>query len=273
MSILDEPKIDCHNHVFDPARFPYVPNNIYSPPGAELGTPSLMVHVFDCYNVRHALIVGPNSGYDLNNDCLLDTITANAGRFKGIASVHNDITCGELERLKAAGIAGCALNPALWGVDYYADAEPLLAHLADLGMFAQVQVQGDQLLALLPLLERTTARILIDHCGRPVPEAGVQQPGFQALLELGRTGRATIKLSGHVKWSRETYPYRDTRPYVDALIDAFTPDRCVWGSDWPFLRTPERIDFGTVLKLLEAQLPNAGDRRKVLWDTPHRLFW
>jgi hypothetical protein len=23
LSIYDEPKIDCHNHVFDPARFPY----------------------------------------------------------------------------------------------------------------------------------------------------------------------------------------------------------------------------------------------------------
>ena len=59
---------------------------------------------------------------------------------------------------------------------------------------------------------------------------------------------------------------------MQALLEAFTPDRCMWGSDWPFLRAPERIDYGLVLALLERLIPDPGDRRKVLWDTPMRLF-
>jgi predicted TIM-barrel fold metal-dependent hydrolase len=59
---------------------------------------------------------------------------------------------------------------------------------------------------------------------------------------------------------------------VHALLEAFTPDRCMWGSDWPFLRAPERIDYGLVLVLVERLIPDPGDRRKVLWDTPMRLF-
>jgi predicted TIM-barrel fold metal-dependent hydrolase len=59
---------------------------------------------------------------------------------------------------------------------------------------------------------------------------------------------------------------------VQALLEAFTPDRCMWGSDWPFLRAPERIDYGPVLVLVERLIPDPGDRRKVLWDTPMRLF-
>ena len=43
---------------------------------------------------------------------------------------------------------------------------------------------------------------------------------FRALLELGRAGRTFVKLSGHVKYSRLPYPWADTRPYVDALIEA-----------------------------------------------------
>jgi predicted TIM-barrel fold metal-dependent hydrolase len=58
---------------------------------------------------------------------------------------------------------------------------------------------------------------------------------------------------------------------VQALLEAFTPDRCMWGSDWPFLRAPERIDYGLVLVLVERLIPDPGDRRKVLWDTPMRL--
>jgi predicted TIM-barrel fold metal-dependent hydrolase len=272
MSIYDEPKIDCHNHVFDPARFPYAADTIYRPAGAEIGTPAQLVQTFDAYGVRHALIVGPNSGYQFDNRCLLDTLRRNAGRFKGIAVVRNDATRGELEELKAAGIVGCAMNPALYGVEPYRDIAGLLRHLEALDLFAQVQVQDDQLPALMPAIERADVRILIDHCGRPNPRAGIDQPGFRALLDLGRSGRAFVKLSGHVKYSREAYPYADTRPYVDALLGAFTLDACVWGSDWPFLRAPERIDYGPLLKLVEVLLPDAADRRKLLWDTPRRLF-
>ena len=31
MSIIDEPKIDCHNHILDPARFAYLADTPYRP--------------------------------------------------------------------------------------------------------------------------------------------------------------------------------------------------------------------------------------------------
>jgi predicted TIM-barrel fold metal-dependent hydrolase len=38
------------------------------------------------------------------------------------------------------------------------------------------------------------------------------------------------------------------------------------------MRIPARADYGPVLGLLQRWLPDAGDRRQVLWDTPARLF-
>lgn len=272
MSIYDEPKIDCHNHVFDPVRFPYEADTIYRPSGAEIGTPEQLVQVFDAYGVRHALIVEPNSGYNRDNRCLLDTLARNGGRFKGVAVVSNTANRSELESLRSAGILGCALNPSLYGVEQYTDIAGLLHNLEALGMFVQIQVRDDQLPSLMPALERSEVRILVDHCGRPDVDSGIDQPAFRALLDLGRSGRAFLKLSGHAKFSRMPYPYADTRPYIDSLIEAFTLDACVWGSDWPFLRATERIDYGPLLKLVEALLPDSVDRRKLLWDTPCRLF-
>ena len=69
-----------------------------------------------------------------------------------------------------------------------------------------------------------------------------------------------------------SYPWEDSWPFVRALLEAFTPDRCLWGSDRPFLRTPERIDYGLVLSHLERLIPDPGARRKVLWDMPMRLL-
>jgi predicted TIM-barrel fold metal-dependent hydrolase len=205
MNIYDEPKIDCHNHVIDPARFPYAADTAYRPAGQEIGNAPYFMHVLDAYGVRYALVVGPNSGYGTDNRCLLDAIARSGGRFKGIAVVPNDVEISALERLKAAGVIGVAFNTTVNGVAYYAETDELLARLAALGLFVQIQVEHDQLVPLAPMLERSHARILVDHCGRPTPEEGLDQPGFKALLGLARTGRAFVKLSGYEKVSREPY--------------------------------------------------------------------
>ena len=128
--------IDCHVHVFDPLRFPYAPDAWYTPMPAETGTPEQLGHVLDAHGVRHALLVGPNSGYGLDNRCLLDTIARSQGRYKGVAVVRNDASRTELQDLKAAGVVGIAFNVALLGVDFYRDTGSLLERLRELGLWA-----------------------------------------------------------------------------------------------------------------------------------------
>jgi predicted TIM-barrel fold metal-dependent hydrolase len=273
----DDERIDCHAHVFDPARFPYAADTFYRPAGQELGTARQFARVLEAHGVRHALLVGPNSGYETDNGCLLDAVAGSGGRFKGVAVVTRDAGTDALRELQSRGIVGVAFNAAHHGTAYYAGTGPLLARLEALGLWLQLQVEGDQLTALLPLLDGSGVRLLIDHCGRPRAADGVGQAGFAALLALGRErapeGRMAVKLSGGAKFSGEPAPHADLRPYLDALVDAFTLDACVWGSDWPFLRAPERIDYGPLLAWAEAALAiDAAGRRKLMWETPKRLF-
>src|SRR4030095_11525800 len=102
--------------------------------------------------VRYALLVGPNSGYFLDNRCLLHALAQGAGRFKAVAVVPNDTGAEALQELKILGVVGIALNVALLGVDFYRNIGPLLQRLRDLDMWAQVQVEGDQLVRLKPML-------------------------------------------------------------------------------------------------------------------------
>ena len=272
MSIFDEQKIDCHNHVFDPARFPYRADTAYRPGGQEIGTAKQFANVLDACGVQHALLVGPTSGYRTDNSCMLDAIANGQGRFKGIAVVDNNVSRSELLAMKEAGVVGLAFNPAMEGVDVVLNAKPLFALLTELEMFAQIQVVGDQLQALTGLIDNTRASILIDHCGRPDPLEGISQPGFNALLKLADNGRTTVKLSGLQKVSHESHPFADAHVYVRALLSAFGPDACVWGSDWPFLRAPERMDYAPLLRLFEEMVPDGKVRHKILWETPQRLF-
>ncbi|ATP49964.1 amidohydrolase family protein [Pseudomonas kermanshahensis] len=272
MNIFDEPKIDCHNHLFDPARFPYHPDAPYAPSGQEVATLEQFNRVMDAYGVQHALLVGPNSGYHTDNSCLLSALATGQGRFKGVAVVSPDITLDALATLQAQGVVGVAFNPALYGVASLDAADGLFGKLAELDLFAQIQVCEDQLLALRGLLERTSARVLIDHCGRPEVSAGIHQPGFQALLRLAASGRASVKLSGMQKFASADALQAQSSAYVHALLEAFGPQACVWGSDWPFIRQRSRVDYGPLLKLAEQLMPDAQLRRTVMWDTPRRLF-
>jgi predicted TIM-barrel fold metal-dependent hydrolase len=272
MSIFKAPKIDCHVHVLDPVNFPYGKDIEYKPSGQEIGTPSQLRQVMQTYGVSHALLVQPNSGYGSDNSCMLDTIARGGGRFKGIAIIAFDADLAALHELKAQGIVGAAFNPTFHGIDYYKRSADLIGKLAQLDMFLQIQSEHDQLSMFVPWIEAMPIRVLIDHCGRPTPEAGLDQPGFKALLRLAATQRVSVKLSGYSKFSQVPYPFDDTWPFVRAIVDAFTLDRCLWASDWPYLRAPQRQDYGPLLELAQMLFPDPAERRRLFCDTPRRLF-
>jgi predicted TIM-barrel fold metal-dependent hydrolase len=272
MSIFQEPKIDCHTHVIDPVKFPYDKDIEYKPSGPEIGTTAQLRLVMKTYGVSHSLLVQPNSGYGSDNSCMLDAIAHGEGRFKGIAIVDFDADLATLRKFKSQGIAGAAYNPTFHGIDYYKRSAGLIAKLAELDMFLNIQTEHDQLSMFVPWIEAMPIRVLIDHCGRPTPAAGLDQPGFKALLCLARTKRVSVKLSGYSKFAQCAYPFEDTWPFVRAIVESFTLDRCLWASDWPYLRAPERQDYGPLVELVEMLFPNAADRRALLWDTPSRLF-
>lgn len=272
MTLPASPRIDCHIHAIDPDRFPYRADTPYRPSGQEIAPAAQLIRVFDAFDVRHALVVATNTGYGSDSRILLDTLEQGGGRFRGVAVVENDVDIKELERLKAAGVIGVAFNVPFHGADYYRHTASLLEKLTRLGLFLQIQVEQDQLLDLLPVIETSPVRLVIDHCGRPSVAQGVRGKAFQALLAIGRERDAHIKLSGYYRFSRQPHPYEDTWPFIAALVDAFTLDRCVWGSDYPFLRAAERLDYGPLLAVLTKLFPDSSDQHRLLWRTPARLL-
>lgn len=272
MSIFDEPKIDCHAHVTDPARFPYSDDISYHPSGQEIGTALQLYQLMRTYKISNTLLVQPNSGYGGDNSCMLDAIEHSNESIRGVAIVDLDADLGDLQALKDRGIVGVAFNPTINGTDYYTGSASLVAKLAELGMCLNIQVEHDQLMAFKQTIKDIPVTVLVDHCGRPTPEAGIEQPGFRTLLELAATGRVYVKLSGYAKFARTAYPFEDCWPFVRALVKAFTLERCLWASDWPYLRAHERQDVGPLVQLVEQLFPDADDRRVLFWDTPARLL-
>jgi len=103
-------------------------------------------------------------------------------------------------------------------------------------------------------------------------------------VELVRSGKAYVKISGAYRASTEAPDYPDVAPFAKALISA-NPDRVLWGTDWPHPNstTPEghektevtplfQIDDGLLLNQLAVWAPDAEIRKKILVDNPVRLY-
>ncbi len=126
--------------------------------------------------------------------------------------------------------------------------------------------------------------MVFDHFGRAAAARGPDQPGFDALLELMKSGRAYVKISGAYRVSEQAPVFADATPLAQALVAA-NPDRVVWGSDWPHpnsdygrgkplteIAPPFPIDDGLLLSQLPKWVPDAGLRKKILVDNPARLY-
>jgi predicted TIM-barrel fold metal-dependent hydrolase len=266
--------VDTHVHVFDPARFPYSADAPYRPVPAECGTAADLASVLDAEGVARVVVVNPTSGYGNDNRCLLAALEELGPRARGIARVPPATTARSLAALRKAGVVGVRVDLVADGSEVLEtrDFRRFLARLADATMLLQLQCEGDQFAAVAPLLAQVPLRCVVDHLGRPDPARGLDAPGFRALLDGADSGRLAVKLSGPMRCSALPPPHADTDPYVAALLRAFGPRALVWGSDWPFLRSPRRVDYAPTLALLARQVPRAADRRAILVSTPARWF-
>jgi predicted TIM-barrel fold metal-dependent hydrolase len=265
--------VDCHAHIIDPARFPLADGPGYKPRPNEAGPKEIYCGVLDGHRVAHALLVQP-SGYGTDNAAMLDAIAAYPGRCKGIAVLDSATPERELAALGERGVIGVRFNLASYERDALTrpEAPGFLARLKALGWYAQVFADDAQWPEIAEILRKSGVKVLIDHFGLRDTADGIAQPGFQAVLRLGREGNAAVKLSAPFRISREPGTYRDLEPFARAVIDAFGIERCVWGSDWPFINMSHPMRYAAALQAAENWLYDAEDLDRVLWHNPVRLF-
>jgi L-fuconolactonase len=93
----------------------------------------------------------------------------------------------------------------------------------------------------LPLVTALAARcpgtrIVLDHLGKP---HGLD-PWREHVTVLAARENVFCKLSGLEAELGPGWALEDVRPYLSHALDAFGAERCLYGSDWPLTRDPER---------------------------------
>ena len=261
---------DCHVHVFAAsARYPYAAGRSYTPPPAPLAA---LTHMMRVTGLERAVIVQP-SVYGIDNRATLDAVREGGPGFRAVVVVEDDVADVELRRMHDAGARGVRVNLLFAGGAAATDIRKLAARIAPLGWHLQLLIDVTTFPDLRATLGDLPVDVVFDHMGHLPASAGVDHPGFQAMLALLGEGGAWVKLSGAYRLTAAAHPpYADVAPLAKALIAA-NPERLVWASDWPHpaITVPMPND-GALLDLLDGWVPDPGIRDRILRDNPQRLY-
>jgi predicted TIM-barrel fold metal-dependent hydrolase len=223
--------------------------------------------------ISHAVLVQP-SFLGTDNSFFLDVAKRYPRRVRGVAVVDCTITDTELALLNNAGVVGIRLNliglpiPQLNAPEW----QRLLARVNALGLHVEVHRQAVDLHALVgPLLEQGCT-VVVDHFGRPDPHAGADDPGFAYLLSVAATGRVWVKLSAAYRSARGNDGTVLGTILASQLLDAYTPERLVWGSDWPHTQHQQLAGYDATRRALDQWVPDATQREWILTRSARVLY-
>jgi 2-pyrone-4,6-dicarboxylate lactonase len=266
--------IDTHVHVFE-SRYPLSPDRGYNPPDSTLAD---LRHLHATLGVDRVVFTQP-SVYGTDNSAILDGMAAlNAetpDRARGVVAITMDVTDEQLAAWDAVGVRGVRLNtdnkggmPMSWD-----ELPDLAARIAQFGWHIEFLFPGKDIIELMPRFTALTVPMSIGHFAYQPAAAGVDAPGFQALLELMRQGNTWMKISGANRVSAtDLPPYDDVAPMAHALIEA-APERIMWGTDWPHPNKYEvNPNDGDLADALGQWVPDGAMRQRILVDTPTAFY-
>jgi predicted TIM-barrel fold metal-dependent hydrolase len=260
---------DCHQHIYDP-RFPS--HQAGEEPNGKVSDYRLVQRRI---GITRSIVITPGP-YATDNRVTLDAIQQLAPNSLGLAVINPSITDAELKTLADGGIRGirCSvnMNPNSKSGISVDMLEPLSKRVNELGWHIDVNMDGDHIKAAEDVWPRLVCPIVFDHMGHLPQPMGINNPGFAVIRRLVDQNRAWVKLSLGFGASEVGPPtYSDIVSIAQAYVKA-SPERLVWGPNWPHPGSDDKPDDAQVFDLLAEYAPNAATRHRILVENPEVLY-
>jgi predicted TIM-barrel fold metal-dependent hydrolase len=264
---------DTHFHVWAPHLFGYAEKRNHTPPAAPVEHYMAVARVL---GLDRGVMVQPNA-HGTDTRVTLDAIARSGGRFRGMIRADAALTPAEALRLHAGGVRG--LRMALRKRDGHV-FDPGLFHrmaalIAPLGWPLDLQIDGEAIEPLSPLILGAPTRVIVDTYGYvDLRKGGLEQPAFRAMLKLLESRKVWVKIQGANRFLAMGIPFADIVKMARVFFEV-APDRVIWGTDWPHssvYRPGDMPNDGDLLDMLLELAPDDGARRRVLVETPKALF-
>lgn len=235
-------RIDAHQHFWSLGEvdYPWLTPQDYAPIHRDF-EPDDLEPLLRTTGIKHTITVqAANSFADT------DAMLARADRYPWIAAVTGWVPLLDPRETDRA-LERYTEHPAFRGVRHLVHDEPdpdwllrstvreSLGLLAEHGIVFEIPAVFPRHLGHIPRLadDVPALKIVIDHLAKPPIASGELEPWATQLATAAERPGVYAKVSGlntvaPVDWSAD-----DLRPFVEVAVDAFGPDRLIFGSDWP----------------------------------------
>lgn len=258
--------IDCHTHFYDPARPEGVPWPGKESPLYRRVLPDDWMAVAEPFGVTDTVVIEASPWVE-DNQFLLE-LAAEDKRLLGIIG-NLDPVAPEFTSL----VKRFAANPLYRGIRVSSAkaAEPAneaaydagLRALAGAGLVLDINGGPSTPGIAAKLADRhPELTIIINHCGNPGDAARPLPDEWTAgIVAAAKMPNVFIKISAlveGVKGEPGKAPVDPAyyRPVIDPIWEAFGPDRCIYGSNWPV--SDRGASYGTVIRIVEAYFNEKG---------------
>jgi len=276
--------VDAHVHLWhqDRARYPARPWVQGGLPPHD-GTAERLVALMDRAGVAAALNVQV-PWYAEDNHYHHESAARFPGRFALLGVIDPALPDApqRLERMKAAEDAqGFRIHfnePGRRAQVLDGDCDAALARAGALGVPVQCLARMPDMRAIRRAAESFPGtRFIVDHLGHPDLQESAPYPSAADFFALARLGNVYVKVSLLCDHSRHEYPYPDVADFVRRTLDAFGPERLMWGSNFPLIpevRTDQPVDYVRSLDLVRSDWSWLGDReREWMLSKTARSLW
>ena len=232
-------RIDAHQHFwnYDPEQYAWIPEG--SPLVKNFLPADLAIELEKC-NLQGCVAVQARQSLD-ETRWLLE-LADQAPIIKGVVG-WVDLRSPDVERQ----LEEFSQHEKLVGVRHVVQDEVddnfMLGHqfqdgiraLAQFDLTYDILIYPRQLPAAIRLAENFPDQpFVLDHIAKPFIKDAVLEPWASEIRDLAKHPHVMCKLSGMITEAKlNQWQPADFVPYLDVILHAFTPDRLMFGSDWP----------------------------------------
>lgn len=269
--------VDAHVHVYsaDETRYPAKADARRPPAGT--GTAEQLERECQLNGVARVAHINALSFYGYDNRFLLDLTASSGERMAAICTLDNEDP-GSPARLAAyaaaGGVRGIRIVPTAPGGLEGAGIRALWRAASDLGLVVNVVVGHEQAGALAARLAEFPATPTVIEHALMIQATTDRAATLRDLRELARFPNAVAELIDLPLLSDGPYPFDDAFPAYLDIIDAYGPERCVWGSSYPTALWMPKTTYRESLDAVRVELPiDDVARAAILGQTSDRLWF
>ena len=274
------PWTDAHAHIWTPdtRAYPVVRETDGDGRAPRDFTPEVLLRHARPSGVGRFVLVQPGR-YGTDNSYVLDSVERFPAFFRAVVSVDMALAgeAAEMAALGERGVSGLRVVAPPGAAGQWLDGRgynAMFGVAAEVGHAICVLTRPAGLADVARMcLAYPSTTVVVDHMAMIGESGSIQDADLKALADIARRPRAFVKVSGLHALGQKSSPHDELAPTIRSVVEAFGPERVMWGSDSPYQVVDESYEDSIIPMRDRLDFLIDADRHQLLSGTANKVFF